>query len=365
MSDHEDEREKTPGLDAPDFALRTERLLIRRFRADDWRDLYTYLSDPEVVKFEPYEPFTEAQSQQEAIRRSTDRDFFAVERIADGKVIGNLYFSPRDFGAMELGYVFLRAAWHCGYAAEAAHALMALTFETTDCPRIIAECDPANPGSWKLLERLGMRRERRSIRDHYFKCDDNGSPLWSDSYGYAILREEFSPRRQGADWELTPFAAADVPLVGPIMKRAFDHDLMLHLGRTGGPPGYDDGSFLRKWALAENATSFRISIHGQVAGAVVLWLNCSPGVNVLGCLFLAPEYQHRGWGLNVWREIEKRYPARNEWRVETPGFSRVNHHFYVNKCGFQIYRIENPKSLEDAMYHLHKPALSSGGGIVK
>lgn len=181
----------TQTLDALDFAQQTARLLIRRFRETDWRDLHEYLSDPEVVKFEPYEIFSMEQSRNEAIRRSTDRDFFAVERIADGKVIGNLYFSSRDFGAMELGYVFNRAAWHCGYATEAARALMTLTFETTECPRIIAECDPANPGSWKLLERLGMRRERHAIQDHYFKTGADGAPLWADSFGYATLRKEF------------------------------------------------------------------------------------------------------------------------------------------------------------------------------
>jgi hypothetical protein len=34
--------------------LETERLIIRRFRANDWSDLYEYLSDPQVVNFEPY-----------------------------------------------------------------------------------------------------------------------------------------------------------------------------------------------------------------------------------------------------------------------------------------------------------------------
>ncbi|MDD3155037.1 MAG: GNAT family N-acetyltransferase [Victivallaceae bacterium] len=178
-------------VESPDLELPTERLLIRRFRETDWHDLYEFLSDAEVVKFEPYEPFTEEEAHAEAIRRSTDKDFFAVERKADGQVIGNLYFSARDFGAMELGYVFHRTAWHCGHATEAAHALMQFCFATSDCPRIIAECDPANPGSWKLLERLGMRRERHGIKDHFFSRDAQGAPRWADSYGYAILRDEF------------------------------------------------------------------------------------------------------------------------------------------------------------------------------
>jgi RimJ/RimL family protein N-acetyltransferase len=51
--------------------LETERLIIRRFRPNDWRDLYEYLSQPETVKYEPYEPFLPDQAKQEAQYRST------------------------------------------------------------------------------------------------------------------------------------------------------------------------------------------------------------------------------------------------------------------------------------------------------
>ena len=58
--------------------METERLMIRRFEPDDWQDLYEYLSQEEVVKYEPYEVFTEEASKQEAVRRSGDDNFRAV-----------------------------------------------------------------------------------------------------------------------------------------------------------------------------------------------------------------------------------------------------------------------------------------------
>lgn len=58
--------------------LATQRLVLRRFQADDWRDLHDYLSDTEVVRFEPYEVFTEADSRGEAARRAGDPCFWAV-----------------------------------------------------------------------------------------------------------------------------------------------------------------------------------------------------------------------------------------------------------------------------------------------
>ncbi len=43
----------------------------------------------------------------------------------------------------------------------------------------------------------------------------------------------------------------------PIMKAAFDYDTKIHLGKEeGGPTGYNDGSFLRKWGLDSKSTSY-------------------------------------------------------------------------------------------------------------
>ena len=36
----------------------TERLILRRYNKEDLQDLYEYLSDREVVKYEPYKPLT-------------------------------------------------------------------------------------------------------------------------------------------------------------------------------------------------------------------------------------------------------------------------------------------------------------------
>ncbi len=160
-------------------------------------------------------------------------------------------------------------------------------------------------------------------------------------------------------YEMIPFTAGDVELLTPVMKRAFDADSQFHRGCDGGPPGYDDGSFLRQWALHPHATAFRLNVDGRPGGAAIIWLNAYPGVNILGCIFLDPDFQHSGLGLEIWQELERRYPASREWRVETPGLARMNHHFYVNKCGFEIYRIENPKSPEEASYQMRK---RYGGG---
>ena len=54
----------------------------------------------------------------------------------------------------------------------------------------------------------------------------------------------------------TPMRPADIAPLTPIMKRAFDEDTRLHLGRpAGGPTGYADGSFLRQWGLHKESAA--------------------------------------------------------------------------------------------------------------
>lgn len=172
--------------------LETERLVIRRFQSEDWKDLYEYLSKEEVVKYEPNDVFNEAQSKEEATRRSTDTNFWGVCLKTSNKLIGNLYFCPGEFNTWELGYVFNSDYQGNGYATEACNYMLKYGFKTLHVRRIIAMCNPLNEPSWKLLERLKMRREGHSLQTVYFKKDKDGNPIWHDTYFYAILNNEWT-----------------------------------------------------------------------------------------------------------------------------------------------------------------------------
>ncbi len=53
--------------------------------------------------------------------------------------------------------------------------------------RVYAECDPRNVPSWKLLESVGMKREARLRQNVWFHRDENGAPIWKDTFVYALL----------------------------------------------------------------------------------------------------------------------------------------------------------------------------------
>ena len=44
--------------------LETERLILRRYTAGDLEDLYEYLSDDEVVRYEPYKAMTMKETEE-------------------------------------------------------------------------------------------------------------------------------------------------------------------------------------------------------------------------------------------------------------------------------------------------------------
>ena len=127
---------------------------------------------------------------------------------------------------------------------------------------------------------------------------------------------------------------ADIPLVTPVMTRAFDDDAQKHLGKErGGPPGYDDGEFFRTWLLPyQESVGYKILAGDVIIGAFIVWI-LPEGHNILGTIFVDPPYQDIGVGHRAWRFIETQFPETKSWRLATPIWATKNHHFYT-KCGF-------------------------------
>ena len=156
------------------------------------------------------------------------------------------------------------------------------------------------------------------------------------------------------DLSFEEFREEDVDTFTKIMKRAFDEDAKRHLNEdSGGPPGYDNGDFLRKWALDKGSQSFKVFKDSKPIGLFIVWINKNHN-NFLGNLFVDPEVQDKGLGTKIWKFIESEYPQTVIWRTETPGFSKRNHNFYVNKCGFKIVKIENPGDKYEESYLMEK-----------
>lgn len=80
---------------------------------------------------------------------------------------------------------------------------------------------------------------------------------------------------------------------------------------------------------------------GRRAGGAVVRIDSRTQHNWLELFYIYPEMHSRGLGLQIWQQIERRYPRTKVWRLITPYFEKRNIHFYVNKCGFRIVEFFN------------------------
>jgi RimJ/RimL family protein N-acetyltransferase len=173
--------------------ITTPRLLIRAFKEQDFKALFEYLSNPIIYRFEPGEPVSLEKARELAHERSQKNDFWAVTLKSTNELIGHLYFKqmePNEFLTWELGYIFNPSFHNNGYATEASLALIRCGFEHWGIHRVIANCNPENVASWRVLEKVGMKREGYLRKNVFFRRDNNGSPIWTDTYEYAILNED-------------------------------------------------------------------------------------------------------------------------------------------------------------------------------
>ncbi len=174
--------------------LRTERLLLREFAAEDWRAVYAYQNDLRYLEFYEWEHRTEQDArafvqmlieQQREIPRTKFQ--LAIALPAANRVIGNVGIRKRSVKThqADMGYELDPKMWGSGYATEAAEALLQFGFAELRLHRIWAEALAANENSIRVLEKLGMRQEGRLREKEFFK-----GRFW-DTVIYGILAEEW------------------------------------------------------------------------------------------------------------------------------------------------------------------------------
>lgn len=120
----------------------------------------------------------------------------------DGHVIGDLLLerenayahaevrSRAEGVAAEVGWV-LSPEWQGrGLVTECVSALLEVCFDGLDLHRVVAGCTVENTRSWRLMERVGMRREAHTVQSGLHR-----DGTWHDGYMYAVLQSEWRSRR--------------------------------------------------------------------------------------------------------------------------------------------------------------------------
>ncbi len=156
------ERPSTEGM------LETPRLRMRPFAPEDLENFFVLGSDPEVMRYISNgvpRPRAEAADALTKLVDHWQTHGFGVWFLEDrqtGQFLGRcgLRRLPAINAEVELLYTLMRHAWGRGIATEAAAASLQYAFDVLKLQRIIALAEPANRASWRIMEKLGMKREK-------------------------------------------------------------------------------------------------------------------------------------------------------------------------------------------------------------
>jgi RimJ/RimL family protein N-acetyltransferase len=151
--------------------LRTERLILRRWRDGDREPFARMNADPEVMRH-MIRPLTRGES--DAFVDRIERHFeergyglWAVEVPGEAPFIGYVGLQvPTFMPSPEIGWRLDTPFWGRGYATEAARAALRDAFDRAGVPEVISFTTPFNVKSIAVMERLGMTHDPADDFEH-------------------------------------------------------------------------------------------------------------------------------------------------------------------------------------------------------
>jgi RimJ/RimL family protein N-acetyltransferase len=153
--------------------IRTDRLLLRRWRPEDRAPFAKMNADPAVRE---HYPGLMSREQSDAFvdrieAHWTDHGWglWAVEVPGVAPFIGYVGLWPGEdvaSGTVEVGWRLARDHWGHGYATEAAREAIRFGFEELGLDEIVSFTVPQNERSWRVMERIGLRRDPARDFDH-------------------------------------------------------------------------------------------------------------------------------------------------------------------------------------------------------
>lgn len=195
-----------PALHEIPWPIRTERLVIRPLTDADLDAVWEFRRLPEVNAWLGRAPATRAAFHETYSERERRASTFVIELPdadgGDATIVGDLMIKVEDGWGQaevidearrtqaELGWTLAPVWAGRGFATEAVRAAIDVCFGSLGLRRVHAGCFAVNEPSWRLMERLGMRREEFSRGTALHRSGE-----WMDGVNYALLAEEWPGRR--------------------------------------------------------------------------------------------------------------------------------------------------------------------------
>jgi len=148
--------------------LETKRLLLRQVTFGDAEFVLELLNEPSFIQnigYRGVRTLDDARNYiSDRIIASYENFSFGMYLVAlksTGEAAGMCGLVKRDsLDDVDIGYAFLSRYWSKGYATEAALAVKEYAKDTIGLKRLVAITDPANQGSVRVLEKIGLKFEK-------------------------------------------------------------------------------------------------------------------------------------------------------------------------------------------------------------
>lgn len=182
-----------------DLVLETDRLVLRKIDESDAVLQDRVLNTPAVMEHlgGPIE-LHEIEAKHAKSMGWFAREGFGFMMMIEkqtGDLVGHCGMKRVDnrhapnIGDHEIGWLVREDRWRRGYAEEAIRAVVDWAFNSIGAPHLVALTSPANTGSWKLMEKLGM--ERRNDLDF---SDPAFPPESNPTIQYSLTKEQWETR---------------------------------------------------------------------------------------------------------------------------------------------------------------------------
>lgn len=149
-----------------DIVAETGRLVLRRELPGDLAVWLEHMNTPQVMEKVGGVQSPDKVAESFAKMAAAELPFVFVALKADGTLLGKCGFASIETaaapdmlrGEAQIGWTLRADHWGRGYAREAAEAMLALGFGRLGLTTVFAQTSERNAASWRLMERLGMRR---------------------------------------------------------------------------------------------------------------------------------------------------------------------------------------------------------------
>ncbi len=155
--------------------LKTNRLVLRRWRDSDLEPFAAMNADPAVMEYYPA-PYTRIESDAmvariEASFMSRGYGLWAVQIDTTDQFAGYVGLAWPTFAtpftpAVEIGWRLARDAWGQGFATEAARVVCRDAFERVGLTELVSFTAAINVRSRRVMEKLGMSRDEHDDFEH-------------------------------------------------------------------------------------------------------------------------------------------------------------------------------------------------------